>query len=753
MSDNIPNAAISAKQVELAISRLECLSTLPCVAAQYIPRITKSQFQPSIISDIIEADPLLTARILSLITSFGMNISDKRFSISNAVDKLPVSDFREAMLSIKASPVLDITEQTPDKKGLYIHSLAVACYAKAIAGIMPGQMDLQTAYFAGLLHDIGKFVLVEIMPRSYYRIIEQARKEEKSSRVIEQQQMGMNHTLVGKHLAVKWQFPELITLSIWLHHSITANVLHEMPEAKIAAVVQIADSLARQAGLGDSGSFDLPETAEPMLNELKITQEKLLEIPEKVSDEVKKKVSLLGLDIPDASQKYMEIVQNAALQFSKRDIELSEENRRLQSDSGHFNFIKDFLTSIKTGDSAADIARNFACRWQKFFQTGKVCLYFAPSAGSQLVEAAVVENFSQSDIILLNVPIDNSVIPKNIENSFAIINADDHIKWLSEQLEEDFDVSRTRLVPLLFGTKMVGIIVFELYYPGDIKFFEEKFRTSASIAAIVLAEVLEKRKEQIFAESFVQLIKIVSPENNIKTENKDKTEEEEFSLGYSLNALAELAAGAAHELNNPLAVISGRAQLLAEAEQNQEKKQILQQIQQNANEASEIIEDLMSFAEPPQPRPTKTSVSQLIDEALQLASMKVKVEKINAQIETTENVENIFIDSAQIVSSIANIICNAVESYQENTGLIKIDVQPAESNDFLKLSIEDCGSGMSRETLKKATQPFFSAKPAGRKRGMGLAYAARLIQLNKGSLSITSELGKGTIVIIYLPYK
>jgi signal transduction histidine kinase len=60
---------------------------------------------------------------------------------------------------------------------------------------------------------------------------------------------------------------------------------------------------------------------------------------------------------------------------------------------------------------------------------------------------------------------------------------------------------------------------------------------------------------------------------------------------------------------------------------------------------------------------------------------------------------------------------------------------------------------MDAETLKKATQPFFSAKTAGRKRGMGLAYAARFIQINNGTLTMTSESGHGTTVIIHLPAK
>jgi len=257
-----------------------------------------------------------------------------------------------------------------------------------------------------------------------------------------------------------------------------------------------------------------------------------------------------------------------------------------------------------------------------------------------------------------------------------------------------------------------------------------------------------------FSERFAKIINLIVQEKYSMQERIEPTEEKDESLfDYSITALAELAAGAAHELNNPLAVIAGRAQLLAESEQNQGKKQILQQIQENANEASEIIEDLMSFAEPPPPRPSRTSITQIIEEALQLASRKAKTEKINSEIEIAENVTSLFIDSAQIVSAIANIMCNAIESYGQIGGPVKIGVQLAESEDFVKMSIEDKGCGMSSEILKKATQPFFSAKPAGRKRGMGLAYAARLIQLNKGSLSIASEPGKGTTVSIYLPNK
>ena len=71
--------------------------------------------------------------------------------------------------------------------------------------------------------------------------------------------------------------------------------------------------------------------------------------------------------------------------------------------------------------------------------------------------------------------------------------------------------------------------------------------------------------------------------------------------------------------------------------------------------------------------------------------------------------------------------------------------------DYVDILVCDQGCGMDEETAQKATTPFFSAKPAGRQRGMGLAYAARVIQVNQGRLVIQSRLGQGTEVLISLP--
>ena len=178
-----------------------------------------------------------------------------------------------------------------------------------------------------------------------------------------------------------------------------------------------------------------------------------------------------------------------------------------------------------------------------------------------------------------------------------------------------------------------------------------------------------------------------------------------------------------------------------------------QGVQEKTNEISQIIEDLMIFAKPPQTRAAQTDIEQMLNEVVQLTAQKMNVEQPDVQIAISEAGKNIFVDSGQIVSAIANILSNSLESYTNGSGPVRVVVTGNESAEYVKVSISDEGCGMDAGTLQKATQPFFSDKPAGRKRGMGLAHAVRLIQLNNGSLDITSEPGKGTTVTILLRKK
>lgn len=729
-----------AHQVELAIGRLNCLSILPCVAAQLFPKLLQGPFSPSASADIIESDPALAAGILSLMGRHNVSKAGERFSLRQGLDRLPAGLVRDTLLSVK---VIHEPWRDNNRRQLMLHSLAVACCAKALAEITLPQMDSRLAYCAGLLHDLGKFALEEAMPKSFARIIEEAKSRSACSGDIEKKHLATEHTLLGKHLAQKWHLPEAIALAIWLHHSDTVAIYQNMSEARLAAIVQLADSIARQSGIGRSGSFDSPAQIEPIVNILGIDSEQLQPARQDLAAQVRQKAKILGLDIQNATAKYADAAHATAAQLARDNTKLSDENRRLKTVSGHFDFITEFLLSISPAAGAIDMAENFAIRWQNFYQTGRVCLYLTPAAYSKTLDTVVVQELGKSKTTILSVPEDSQIIPETIATSFAILDAPDYLDWLFEQLDVDFDVSRTKLVPLLSNGRAIGALAFELNWPVDVEPFTENFKATASIAGAILDMAIARTKQERLAESFAPLI--------CGDRLNRKLPVTSYQLPNLFSALAEMAAGAAHELNNPLLVISGRAQLLAEAETDKEKKRIIDQIEKNAGQIAQIIDDLMGFAEPPKPKPTRTDIKQILNEAVQLAGLKTKTENINTQIEISEPDGNVLVDSGQIVSALANIIVNAVESYDEEPGPIEITAAPADSN-LIKVAIGDLGRGMDTETLQKASQPFFSAKTAGRKRGMGLAYATRLIQLNGGSLDIASKPDRGTTVTILLPH-
>ncbi|UCC22135.1 MAG: HDOD domain-containing protein [Planctomycetota bacterium] len=742
-------------QVELAVRKLDSLSTLPSVASQYFPELLQPQWSPSDLAEIVESDPALSAKILSIMHEGQARAKGENISVGSVLQDLPSHLIRDALLSVKVYPPFGRDDNQADlRKKLVVHCLAVACCAEDIAAIVSYEIDSQLAFTAGLLHDIGKFALDEVMPRSFAAITEQAKSQQASTRTTEQRHLGTDHTLLGKRLAAKWHLPNHIMLAIWLHHSDTTAISENVPQAQIAQIVQLADLVARQCSIGHSGSCDSTDSASTIAESLTISPDQLEQIRRNLPEKVRQKSAVLGLDLPNAANNYYSTVHTTAVQLAQQQSKLEIENRRLQTASSNLDFATDFLSSINSLAEPIDIAENFAARWQKFYQTGLVCLYLAAPREGRLLKAVVVQSPSQTKTVCLNAPVDAPVIPRAIASDFAIVDAQSDTDWLFEQLDVDFDLSRTKLVPLLAGGRAIGGIVFELRYPVEIKQLAENFRTTTSIAGAVLGIASAAAGQQWFAEQFAQLV--TGPADGraqTTTETPSEQTQSEIPTTAPLTTLAEMAGGAAHELNNPLSVISGRAQILAKSETDPEKKQALKQIRENAGRLSAIIDDLMAFAEPPQPRPVSTDIKQLLDEAAQLTVQKQKVEQLDIQINISKALENAFVDSAQIASAIANIFSNSLESYDEGTGPIKVDAANDESGDLVKLQITDSGCGMDAETLKKAMQPFFSARPAGRKRGMGLAHAQRIIELNNGSIGITSHPGDGTTVTILLPCK
>jgi len=758
----------AARRVELAVGQCESISILPAVAARFLTQLGRMEFTPASLAELVESDPAITALVLRLCHNKGIIIKQCDTWLLQVMENISLREIRDAVLSAKICGGLSDDAGTDFRKELSRHSLASACCAKLLTKFISPPIDGDTAYLAALLHDIGKFMLDEVMPKSFDTLLEQARADKTSFYKVEQANLGLDHTILAKRFAQNLRLPSDIILGLWLHHSHT-GAISQMPQARIAAVVELADIIVRRAGIGESGSYDEQITPETIAGTLGLTAEQIKQVEQQLPDMVGSKSEAAGLNILKPGWAYCDALRATVGQLACDSSKLFEESARLQSSASYFDFIKELIPKINSSMPAIELAKNYALVWQNFFHTGPVCVYLTDQLEENIVEGTVAENQTSAKTIMLELPAGADLIPQPMQEKFAVLDADETIDWLFEQCDVKFDLTRTKIAPLQAAGRTVGVIIFELRHPvgSDIA---ERFRPAAEFGGTVLDMLETIGSHQWYAERFAQAFS-QTPDTRHQTEDetqkaedgRQKTENRgpDFAIATpgrqgtedGSDALAEMAAGAAHELNNPLSVISGRAQLLAKSENDPDRKRILEQIQQNAGELSGIIDDLMSYANPEQPRPTETAIGQIINDAVDLTKQKKQMNQLDIKIDITPDTPVVFVDSAQISCAISNIICNGLEAYPSGAGAIAIEVSANKMNRTVNMQVIDSGRGMDEQTLARATHPFFSARPAGRKRGMGLAHAQRLIEINHGTLSLASQPDKGTTVTIVLPCK
>jgi two-component system NtrC family sensor kinase len=201
-----------------------------------------------------------------------------------------------------------------------------------------------------------------------------------------------------------------------------------------------------------------------------------------------------------------------------------------------------------------------------------------------------------------------------------------------------------------------------------------------------------------------------------------------------LAGLAELAAGAGHEINNPLAIISGNAQRLSRTEADVQRGESLHAIVRQANRIAALLRDLMQFARPPQPRPTGFPVSELVEivcnDLLPLATeLGVRLELQDAPRDQWING-----DKDQLRHALGAVVRNGIEAAGAD-GWVRLTCS---TNDgALAIACEDSGPGLTAEAIEHAFDPFYCGRAAGRGRGLGLSTAWQLVRQNGGDLSFS----------------
>ncbi|MFI4870644.1 MAG: sensor histidine kinase, partial [Phycisphaerales bacterium JB061] len=216
----------------------------------------------------------------------------------------------------------------------------------------------------------------------------------------------------------------------------------------------------------------------------------------------------------------------------------------------------------------------------------------------------------------------------------------------------------------------------------------------------------------------------------------------------SMARLGVMTAGAAHEMNNPLTVIKGYAQVLRTKIVDTELRKLAEKVGHSAQEISDLITSMNLIADPPEPKPEKTSIQGLINKCVMEARERTRM-NCASRVSVPSHLPVAMLDPQLLSQALVELISNAAESGSDE--IIEIRVQIDQLDDRLLIMVKDHGCGMSAKTVEHAFDPFFSEKPAGRQTGLGLCRARRVVEIMGGTISISSKETIGTRVLVTLP--
>jgi C4-dicarboxylate-specific signal transduction histidine kinase len=217
-----------------------------------------------------------------------------------------------------------------------------------------------------------------------------------------------------------------------------------------------------------------------------------------------------------------------------------------------------------------------------------------------------------------------------------------------------------------------------------------------------------------------------------------------------LSAVNGLAAGVAHEINNPLTIIMAQLHLLAQSELSDQLEEALEVIDAAAKRAASIVRDLILFAEHRPPRRTRCQVAAQIEEVLAFEEARLEAEGITVRLHF-EPVPDIWADHNHLQEVLLHLLQNAQHALRETNsgGVLSISVKPVAAG--VRIEVADDGPGVPPEHLPRIFNPFFTTKQPGDGRGLGLSVAHSIIAEHGGRIWVENRPAGGAVFMIDLP--
>ncbi len=738
----------------MILHQLDQLPTLPSEAVRVLQVTTGEDASAGDVVAIISSDQSLCAKILSLAGRASLGGSRGVETVHQAVVLLGFDAVRHAVLSIKVFETFEtgggVAGGRFDRQAFWKHSLAVGCACHLIAERWPGHVDPEVAFVCGLLHDIGKVALDACLPKSYDRVARLASDRHVGIIDVEQEILGVDHTVAGKRLAQRWKLPTGVTECVWLHHHTPDMLPDGLSNPDLVQIVNLANTWAREQGLGSPGALlDGPSSAQ-IAAQMSLPAEYLAGIAPLLLERVEQRAQIIGLNALTSGEMYAQAAASANAEMGRLAERLASCNQRLESNGRTLKAIQRLHGATHEKSSLEDICRAAAAA---FLELGAVerAIAFTRSTGSDLchlgwagTKESGAEVFAWSTARAAGQTGSAGGGSSDTDTLFSqsvLVPAPSAVAGLVERFRDQLGPPPHWFLPVVSGGRWCGGIMLS----ADSAETERLRRCSAELTMFcaVLASFFVAAHDRLETERLNEGLAHVN--------RKLKAAQEELCRTRSLAMVAEMAAGAAHELNNPLAVVSGRAELLAGRTGDDKMKKGLEIIIFQAERCSGIVSELMEFAKPNRPQKQRIRLSGLLEQVARDWGANSALLPEQLVLEISDAGVAIEVDAEQIQNMFTELLKNAEQACDAAQARLKINCTADSADDVAVVRIEDNGCGMSAEVLEKAMDPFFSHKVSGRGRGLGLSRAFRWCEINGGQMRIESTPDHGTRVWVKFP--
>ncbi|MFQ5677301.1 MAG: ATP-binding protein, partial [bacterium] len=220
-----------------------------------------------------------------------------------------------------------------------------------------------------------------------------------------------------------------------------------------------------------------------------------------------------------------------------------------------------------------------------------------------------------------------------------------------------------------------------------------------------------------------------------------------------LSALGQMISGVAHELNNPLAGISGYSQLLLEEELETQVRSDIEVILRETKRCQKIVQNLLTFARKHDSETIPLDANEVVDSVLKLQSYQLKVDGIEIEERLEENLPKVYGDYQQLQQVFVHLINNARDALKKSDNSPKrLSILSEHAQDSVRIKVKDNGIGISNQYKDKIFDPFFTTKEVGEGTGLGLSICYGIVESHHGRLSVDSEPGMGSTFTLELPF-